>query len=237
MKQIKKNDTFSIRIILVSIITFGIMVQSCEIADQSLFSDKKTEYSEHLDVNVHNNTKAFTEHELKIIYEAFMRIDKYLSEKSDIAFILDNKREVRISLKISENLFEYLLLGIPTDNSIRNIQIRLKADVETQHGVGYYSRAVILSHSETIALINGMQTANSHASWWIGGSTGLIAGILGDIGAAGIIIGGKFYLEGLHWSHMENEYLRGSQNGAEYIEFTTYSPTGMSYTSHQFIYH
>lgn len=68
----KKNDTFSIRIILVSIITFGIMMQSCEIADQSLFFDEKTEYSEYLDVNVHNNNKAFTEQELKIINEAFM---------------------------------------------------------------------------------------------------------------------------------------------------------------------
>ena len=230
MIRIKRNSTFSVRVILITIVTFGVIVQSCKMEDNALFSDKRTEYSEHLDVNVHNNTKAFTEHEVKIIYETFMRIDKYLSEKSDIAFILDNKREVRISLKISENLFEYLLLGIPTDNSIRNTQIRLKADVETQHGGGYYSRAVVLSHSETIALINGMQTANSHASWWIGGSTGLIAGILGDIGAAGIIIGGKFYLEGLHWSHMEDNYLQGSQSGAEYIETTMISPTGMTHT-------
>ncbi|HXJ99050.1 MAG TPA: hypothetical protein VNJ50_09400, partial [Gelidibacter sp.] len=128
MKQIK-NITFSLTVILVSIITFGIITQSCEMEDDTLHSDEKMEY---LDINVHNNTKAFTEQELKIITEAFMRIDEYLLKKGDIAFIFDNKRDVGTSLNISENLFEYLLLGIPSDNSIRDTQIRLKADVETQ---------------------------------------------------------------------------------------------------------
>ncbi|HTO14565.1 MAG TPA: hypothetical protein VLZ83_02290 [Edaphocola sp.] len=228
----KKNDTFSIRIILVSIITFGIMMQSCEIADQSLFFDEKTGYSEYLDVNVHNNNKAFTERELKIINEAFMRIDKYLSEKSDIAFILNNKQEVGTSLNISQNLFEHLLLGINKGESIPIPPIRLKAGIETEHGPNYFIRSVQLSHSETIALMNAMQTVNSHSSQW----GGVIASIVGTP-AAGYLIGGKFYLEGLHWSHMEDNYLQGSQNGAEYIETTMISPTGMTHTSYQFIYH
>lgn len=228
MKQIK-NITFSLTVILVSIITFGIITQSCEMEDDTLHSDEKMEY---LVINVHNNTKAFTEQELKIITEAFMRIDEYLLKKGDIAFIFDNKRDVGTSLNISENLFEYLLLGIPSDNSIRDTQIRLKADVETQSGGGYFIRSVKLSHSETITLMNEMQTGASHASFWGGGLASIVGGP-----AASIIVGGMFYLEGLHWSHMENNYLQGSQNGAEYIETTMYSPTGMSYTSHQFIYH
>lgn len=54
---------------------------------------------------------------------------------------------------------------------------------------------------------------------------------------AGILVGGKFYLEGLSWSNMENNYLQGNQGGSEYIETTIYSPSGMTYTTHQFIYH
>lgn len=232
MIQLKRNSTFSLRVILISIITFGVIVQSCEMEDDALFSNEKTEYSEYLDVNVHNNTKAFTKHELKIINEAFMRIDEYLLKKGDIAFIFDNKREVGANLNISKNLFEYLLLGINMDESIPNIPIRLKADTETQHGTNYFIRSVQLSHSETIELMNGMQTANDHFGFW----GPILVSMLGQP-AAVIIIDAKSYLEGLHWSHMENEYLQGSQDGAEYIEFTTYSPTGMSYTSHQFIYH
>ena len=159
-------------------------------------------------------------------------IDKYLTEKNDIYFILNNKEEVRIKLNISKNLFEYLLLGINMDNSIRSTQMRLRSSVESQSGPGYYMRSVMLSHSETIALMNGMQTASSHAGFW----GGTLAGIIGNA-AAGILVGGRFYLEGLSWSNMENNYLRGSQGGSEYIEVTHYSPTGMTYTTRQFLYH
>ena len=234
MKQFLKNGTFSLGVILLSIITFGLMVQSCQMEDDTLLLNENLEYSGYLDINVYNNTKAFTEHELKIITEAFMRIDKYLTEKNDLAFILGNKRDVRMSLNISENLFEYLLLGINMDNPVRNTQIRLRsgAEVESQSGPGYYMRSVKLSHSETIALMNGMQTGASHIGYWGAG----FASILGQPAAA-ILISAKAYLEGLSWGTMENNYLQGSQSGAEYIETTIYSPTGMTYTTHQFIYH
>ena len=88
MRQFKKKGIFGLGVILVSIITFGLMVQSCQMEDDTLLLNENLEYSGYLDINVYNNTKAFTEHELKIITEAFMRIDKYLSEKNDIAFIL-----------------------------------------------------------------------------------------------------------------------------------------------------
>lgn len=217
---------------MASIITFGYIVQSCQKENVTLALNENLEYSGYLDINVYNNTKAFTEHELKIITEAFMRIDKYLSEKNDIAFILGNKRDVRMSLNISENLFEYLLLGINMDNPVRNTQIRLRSEVESQRGPGYYMRSVKLSHSETIALMNGMQTAASHVGYWGAG----LASIVGHPAAAALI-NGRAYLEGLSWSNMENNYLGGSQSGAEFIETTIYSPTGMTYTTYQFIYH
>ena len=241
MRQFKKKGIFGLGVILVSIITFGLMVQSCQMEDDTLLLNENLEYSGYLDINVYNNTKAFTEHEHNIMTEAFMRIDKYLTEKNDLAFILGNKRDVRMSLNISENLFEYLLLGINMDKPVRNTQIRLRsgAEVEIQSGTNYYIRSVKLSHSETIALLNGMQSAASDASFWGGTGAGIAGGLSGIVGgtAASVLIGGRFYLEGMHWANMENNYLQGSQNGAEYIETTIYSPTGMSYTSHQFIYH
>ena len=212
MKLIKKD--FSNLTILVSIIIFGFIVQSCQKANELFLLNKKDiEYSEHLNINVNNNTKAFTEDEIKTITEAFMRIDKYLTEKNDIYFILNNKQDVRTYLNISKNLFEYLLLGINMDSSIRGTQMRLRSEVENQSGPGYYMRSVKLSHSETIDLMNGMQTASSHAGFW----GGTLAGLIGNA-AAGILVGGKFYLEGLSWSNMENNYLQGSQGGSEYIE-------------------
>ena len=197
MKQILQKQNIIIGIILAGFFSFGIMLQSCQMEDESLELDKDIEYSEYLNVFVDNNIKAFTEDEIKTITEAFMRIDKYLLEKKDISFILKNKQDVRTKLNISENLFEYLLLGINTDNSIRSTQMRLRSEVESQSGPGYYMRSVNLSHSETIALMNGMQTASSHAGFW----GGTLAGIIGGT-AAGILVGGKFYLEGLSWSNI-----------------------------------
>jgi hypothetical protein len=39
------------------------------------------------------------------------------------------------------------------------------------------------------------------------------------------------------WNLEENNYLQGGQGGTEYIETTIYSPTAMTYTTYQFIYH
>lgn len=235
MRQIKKK-TLGL-VLLARIIAFGCIIQSCHKEDNILTLHENSNYSDYLNVDVHNHTTAFNTKEIEIVVEAFRRIDKYLAEKNDIAYISDNKREVRIKLNISENLFEYLLLGV--NNSIQNYQIRLRSEVEYHRGIGSSMRSVRLSHAETIALMNGMQTAASHTGFWGGlgaGAAGTLAGIVGST-AATVLVGGRFYLEGLSWANMENNYLQGSQGGAEYIETTVYSPSGMTHTYHQFIYY
>lgn len=231
MRQNFKKNNLALIILLLCFGALIVVLQSCERED-NISSLNEPRYSKHLDINTNNNTKAFTHDELMTIAEGFSRIDKYRLEINDIDYILNNKRKVSTSLNISENLFEYLLLGINFDNPINNSQIRLRSgEIESTIGINFSSRSVTLSHSETIALMNGMQTASSNIGWWGSG----IAAICGQT-AASFLIGGKAYLEGLQWANMEDHYLEGSQNGAVYIETTHNSPTGMSYTSYQFIY-
>lgn len=106
--QLIKNSTFSLRVILVSIITFGCIIQSCQMEDDSL---KLNEYSAYLDAT--SNYDNLTNSDFYILRDALKRVEPYILESA-------GRLRLNISsgktINISDNLFEMVVKTLNKSN-------------------------------------------------------------------------------------------------------------------------
>lgn len=227
MKHISKKQTefrsLSNGMLLACMVLLGAIMPGCS-NDNDISLEYETEY---LDFNVYNYTRPFTEDEILILNKAFIRIEDYIVFDDESIKININHKDINIS----ERLYNYLLLCNFSAESIAPIRLK-DGGVEMTYGTNFVMKEVNISHNEIMTLMNGMQSDYSH----IGYASAIAAWFPGAAFSA-FIIGTKSYLEGLAWSGLENNYIAsGSTTGAKLVELTIYSPTGMSYTSHQLVF-
>lgn len=216
-----KNGILNVGIVLVCTISLVVFTQGCS-NENDVLVEKVTKY---LDIDVYNYTRSFTDNEILVLNEAFLRIEDYISFDGEKITVTVNYGDVNIS----ERLYGYLLLCDITTES--KGLVRLKGGgVEITYGQNYTREELNLNHSEIMTLMNGMQSNYSH----VGFGTA-VTGWFPGAAFCSFVIGAKSYLEGQTWSNLENNYLEsGSTSGARLVKLTTYSPTtGMSFTSYR----
>lgn len=210
-----KNNFLSMVLILTSIASLAIFVQSCSSDEDEFNSNHAGITTRYLDINVMSNTK-FTPKEMEILASAIERASKYLVfDGEKYVFELESGNEINISNRLFEYIYpsmqnvEVNLMGIP----------RLKFDSEFKSGIGYTQYTMNLTHKEALEYYQAMSSANSY------GSTALSA-IVGSVNAGvgtAIAVGGLIYGETLSYKY--SQYVNsGSSRGITIVVTNTYTP-------------
>jgi len=230
MKIIYKNKTvriFSLGLMLASIVSIGLFVQSCSQDDDYLAIEDSSINAKYLDFDVESSTKISSE-EIKILTDAIERASNYLVfDGEKYVCKLESAREINIS----DRLFNYIY---PIMQNIQTTNIpRLKYDVETSGGGGSNVVDVDFNHQETIQAYGNISTSST----WYGYVTSCVVGVINT--AAGIIYSGLQALNNQIESNKYQDYISsGSTKGSTFTIVTTMLPNGMGCTNSIFIsYH
>ncbi|MCE5204939.1 MAG: hypothetical protein LLF80_02375 [Porphyromonadaceae bacterium] len=196
---------FTLSIVLISLVSSGIFMQSCTNDD---VEDKL--YAEYLDLDVYKNTK-FTTSEMEIIMKAMKRIGKQSFFDGEKLEVLDKK--TLNQLNISERLYNYIYPGMYKDNNFKSPRLKLKYESESAQEGFITTVTTTYSHAETVEMFAYVNAILLNTSTW--------ATVLGSFGIPIIAV---TYLQSLNWANLQSKY-GDSTNGCEFTIIQVYDPT------------
>lgn len=211
---------------VISISTTSFVLQSC---DKDLSIADNYGQQKYLDLEIANKV-LYTQTEKEIIVEAFQRIvDNILYDENNFLLTLSAKE-----MNMSEQLLNYLYngLGINPDfvfDAIPVIKTRSESYVTT--GIGFSQVSVALSRSETLSLMNTLQTVQTIGEF----ENGLIAS--GITGGLGTIVASYYVLKNTLTDSDMYKFAQSNSNGSTFV-VTNVSVPGTPYfsTSGNFFY-
>lgn len=212
--------------LIISISAALFVLQSC---DKDLSITENCEQQKYLDLEIANKV-LYTQVEKEIIQEAFQRIvDNVSYDGNNFSLTLSAKE-----MNMSEQLLNYLYkgLGINPDfvfDAIPAIKTRSESYVTT--GIGFSQVSVTLSRSETLSLMNTLQTVQTIGEF----ENGLIAS--GITGGLGTIVASYYVLKSTLTDSDMYRFAQSNSNGSTFI-VTNVSVPGTPYysTSGHFYY-